>query len=105
MEFQEIEKKVLANAKNYGEHFKVKIDLDFSLLKLSEEVGEFAQAVLIHLKKSRPEKFLPESHSKKLVAEELADIIGMAMVNADLLGINLEQAIVDKWIDKNKKAA
>lgn len=105
MEFQEIEKKVLVNAKNYSEHFKVEIDLDFALLKLSEEVGEFAQAVLIHLKKSRPEKFLPENQSKKLVAEELADIVGMVMVNADLLGVNLEQAIVDKWIDKNKKAA
>jgi hypothetical protein len=32
----------------------------------------------------------------------LADVIGMAIVNADVLGINIEEAIDKKWIHKEK---
>jgi len=34
------------------------------------------------------------------VAKELADVVGMAMVNAYLLGIDLGEAIDKKWISK-----
>ncbi len=100
MQFRTIEKKVVANAFRYGREFKVKIDEDFALLKLVEEVGELAQAILIHRKKSRPEKHLPAAASKQEVAKELADVIGMAMVTAKLLNINLEEAIDKKWISR-----
>jgi NTP pyrophosphatase (non-canonical NTP hydrolase) len=101
MEFQELQRLVVANALNYGEKYNVKIDEDFAILKLYEEVGEFSQAILIHRKKSRPEKHLSEELSKEEVAKELADVIGMTMVNAHLLGIDLEQALNKKWIHKN----
>jgi hypothetical protein len=32
---------------------------------------------------------------------ELADIVGMAIVAADLLGIDLEQAMAMKWLQKD----
>jgi len=102
MDFREIEERVIQNALNYGKNYNVDIDGDFALLKLYEEVGELAQAALIHRKKSRPEKFLPEEVSKKAVAKELADVVGMAMVNAHLLDIDLESAIKEKWIGKEK---
>ncbi|MBI5077430.1 pyrophosphatase [Candidatus Falkowbacteria bacterium] len=102
MDFKELQKKVVENAINYGKKYSVKIDEDFALLKLYEEVGELAQAVLIHRKKSRPEKHVSEEISKKEVAKELADVVGMAIVNAYLLGIDLEKAIDKKWIDKEK---
>lgn len=101
MEFQELQRLVVANALNYGEKYHVKIDEDFAILKLYEEVGEYSQALLIHRKKSRPEKHLSEELSKEEVAKELADVLGMTIVNAHLLGIDLEKALDKKWIHKN----
>jgi NTP pyrophosphatase (non-canonical NTP hydrolase) len=100
MEFKEIQKKVVDNAINYGKKYGIEIDEDFALLKLYEEVGEFAQAVLIHRKKSRPEKFVSEEKSKEELAKELADVIGLVMVNAHLLDVDLEEAINKKWIKR-----
>jgi NTP pyrophosphatase (non-canonical NTP hydrolase) len=102
MDFKEIEQKVIENAEDYGKKYNVQIDEDFALLKLYEEVGEFAQAILIHRKKCRPEKYLEAEVSKAEVAKELADVVGMAMVNAHILGIDLEDAIDKKWINKDK---
>jgi NTP pyrophosphatase (non-canonical NTP hydrolase) len=102
MDFEEMQEKVIKNAVNYGEKYNVKIDEDFALLKLCEEVGEFFQAVLIHRKKCRFEKFVSEDVSKKEVAKEMADILGMLIVNAHLFDINLTEAIKNKWIDKKK---
>lgn len=101
MNFKELQEKVFNNALSYGKKYNVNIDEDFALLKLYEEVGELAQAVLIHRKKSRPEKHVSEIISKQEIAKELADVVGMAIVNAKLLGINLEDAIDKKWINNN----
>jgi len=100
MKFKDIQQKVVENAIRYGKEYNVKIDEDFALIKLYEEVGELSQAILIHRKKSRPEKHVAENVSKREVAKELADVVGMAMVNAHLLGIDLEEAIDKKWISK-----
>ena len=100
MEFKTLQDGVINNATKYGKKYNVKIDEDFALIKLYEEVGEFSQAVLIHRKKSRPEKHVAENISKKEVAKELADVVGMAIVNAHLLGIDLEEAIDKKWISR-----
>lgn len=100
MEFKTLEKQIVHNAFEYGKRYNIKIDEDFALFKLYEELGEVAQAVLIHRKKSRPEKHLPEQESKKELAKELADIVGMVMVNAHLLDIDLEEALVKKWITR-----
>ena len=100
MDFKEIQKKVVENAISYGERYDIKIDEDFALLKLYEELGEFSQAVLIHRKKSRPEKYISEEDSKKELAKELADVLGLLIVNAHLLGIDLEEAVDKKWITR-----
>ena len=100
MDFKEVEKKVVENALNYGKQYNITIDQDFALLKLYEEVGELSQAVLIHRKKSRPEKHLAEERSKEEVAKELADVLGMVMVNAHVMNIDLEEAITKKWINR-----
>jgi NTP pyrophosphatase (non-canonical NTP hydrolase) len=100
MDFKELQKKVVENAIKYGEKYNIKIDEDFALLKLYEEVGELSQAVLIHRKKSRPEKHVSEEESKKELAKELADVLGMLIVNAHLLNIDLEDAVNKKWITR-----
>lgn len=98
MHFNELQNKVVNNALDYGEKYNVVIDQDFAILKLQEEVGEFAQAVLIQRKKSRPEKFLSEEEAKNEVAKELADVVGMALVNAHVLDIDLLEALKSKWM-------
>ncbi|HOX60959.1 MAG TPA: MazG nucleotide pyrophosphohydrolase domain-containing protein [Candidatus Magasanikbacteria bacterium] len=100
MEFKTIQEACVNNAINYGKEFNVKIDEDFALLKLFEELGEFSQAVLINRKKSRPEKFISAEIAKAEVAKELADVIGMVFVNAQLLNIDLEEALRKKWMKK-----
>jgi NTP pyrophosphatase (non-canonical NTP hydrolase) len=102
MDFKKLQQKVVKNAQDYGTRHNVKIDEEFALIKLFEEVGEFAQAILVHRKKCRTEKLVPEAVSKKELSKELADIVGMAIVNAYLLNIDLEDAIDKKWINKEK---
>ena len=101
MQFKDIQKGILDRAKNYSKQHNITIDENFALIKLYEEVGEFSQAVLIHRKQSRPEKHKPEAESKADVAKELADVIGLAIINAQLLDIDLEEALIKKWDIKN----
>lgn len=97
-----MEQKVVKCAFDYGKRHNLEIDDDFALIKLFEEVGEFAQAVLIHKKKCRTKKRVDHEVSHKELSKELADVIGMTMLNAHLLGIDLEDAIVRKWINREK---
>jgi NTP pyrophosphatase (non-canonical NTP hydrolase) len=99
MEFSELQKGVTDTMFSYGKQFNIDIDKYYVLTKLLEEVGELAQAVLIHQKKCRPEKVVAEECSKRNVAKELADVVGMAIVAARVMDINLEEAMVKKWID------
>lgn len=92
----------MANADRYGRHNGVKVNLDFSVLKLIEEVGELYEALLIHNQKSRPEKRVPEKESRTKLGEELADVAGMLMVLSDQLGIDLERALIAKWVDHSR---
>ena len=100
MKFKDIQDKAVKRAMEYGERHNLKIDEEFAIVKLFEEVGEFSQAVLIHKKKSRPEKYVSEEVSKRELAKELADVVGIAMLNAHLLDIDLEEAITKKWITR-----
>ena len=103
MEFKELQNKAVENALKYGKEYNIDVDEDFALLKLYEEVGEFAQAVLVHRKKSRPEKYISKENAKENLSKELADVLGMVMVNAHLLEIDLEKAMKEKGgIDREK---
>lgn len=102
MNFKTLEQKIIKNAFGYGKRHQIKIDQEFATVKLFEEVGEFAQALLIHQKKCRESKFVSQEISKQELGKEIADVIGMAIINAHLLGINLEEAIDKKWIHKEK---
>ena len=100
MTLDEMQNGILQVAASYSDRFNVKIDHDFAVLKLFEEVGEYAQAVIVHKKKSKPEKYVSEEEAKKHLGEELADIIGMAIINADLFGIDIQEAIKEKWLKR-----
>ncbi len=103
MEFQDIQKEIIKNADKYGRDFGIKIDKEFCVLKLMEETGEFAEAVLTREKKSRPEKHLSTAKAQALLARELADVLGMVIVTANIFGVDLEKALSDKWINRQKR--
>lgn len=103
MEFKELQKKMLETAKRYEMRHKLTIDENTAIIKLFEEVGELAESILTIRKKSRPEKHLPPKEAKIKVSEELADVVGMAIVVADRLKIDLGKAIESKWIYRKKK--
>ncbi len=102
MEFSKIQKRIVENADKYKEKYKVNIDADFAIVKLYEEVGELSEAALVYNKQCRPEKFLSEEEAKENIGKEIADVIGVAIVYANLLGIDLEKAIDKKWINKKE---
>lgn len=100
MEFKQLQKEIIATSKDYGKQYNFSIDADYALLKLYEELGELTQSILIDRKKCRSEKYLSDEESKIEMAKELADVAGTVIVLADLLGIDLEEAIDNKWINK-----
>ncbi len=98
--FQDIYTEIIRIELDYWKEYNIKIDQEFAFSKLIEEVGEFAQAKLTYEQKSRPEKWLDTTDAKQKVAEELADIVGMAFVNAYTLNIDIEKALKTKWLDR-----
>lgn len=99
MELKEISDHVIRDAKEYSKLHGIDIDTEFSALKLGEETGELFQALLIHQGKSRKVKRVSPEESKEKLAKELADVVGIVMILADTLDIDLEEAFIAKWRD------
>ena len=51
-------------------------------------------------KKCRPEKYLSPKISKRELSKELSDVLGLVLVVAKFLKIDVEKALVKKWITK-----
>lgn len=78
----------------------IKASDEYLVLKLTEELGEFVQSYLIHTKRCRPAKYLETEASHREVSKELADVLGVVIVIAKTLNIDLEEALVKKWITR-----
>jgi len=102
MTLKVLQKKLVKNFFDYSQRHNIKVDQDLVTIKLFEEVGEFAQALLIHQKRCRESKYTTSKISQQELGKELADVIGLALVNAHILGIDIEKAIDEKWIHKKK---
>jgi NTP pyrophosphatase (non-canonical NTP hydrolase) len=100
MQFKELQEKILEVEQAYGEKYGITIDEEYTLLKLYEEMGELSQAVLISRKKCRPEKYPGDQIAKEKLAEEMADVLGLLITNAKLLGVDLEAALQKKWLSR-----
>lgn len=73
-------------------------------LKLSEELGEFMNEIQKSLGLQRKEKLEEKEITKKHLGEEFADVILVASMLANRLGINTEGALKNKIeIVKNRK--
>lgn len=106
MEIKEAQKKISKIFSNNSKRDSVKVDDDYLMLKLTEELGEFVQSYVIHKKRCRPEKYLSSQKSKREMSKELSDVLGLILVIANNFDINLEEALVKKWITRewiNKK--
>ena len=103
MEFSDLQKAILTNAADYEQKYGVVIDEEMALLKFYEEAGEFAQAVLIHKKKCRPEKISSKEESRKHMSHELADVLNMVVIVADRLHIDLDQAVREKVLKETAR--
>ncbi|MFH1400675.1 MAG: hypothetical protein ABIH41_04085 [Nanoarchaeota archaeon] len=100
MEFTALQDQITAIFLANLERDKIEIDHDYLMLKITEELGEFIQSYLVHQKKCRPEKYLSEEQSKKEMARELSDVIGLVFVISKKLDIDLQEALTKKWITR-----
>ncbi len=100
MELKYIQQKVRENTLNYSKNYNIPLDENFLAIKLHEEVGEFSEALLNKQRKCRPEKLLNEEEAKTALGEEIADIIGMALVNAQIHNLDVESILQTKRFDR-----
>lgn len=80
----------------YAEVYGIERSGSWALLKLTEEIGELAQAHLTATGQSRTRGLDDEEQRAKL-ADELGDVIGMGLVYAHQMGIDAEAAVTKKW--------
>jgi NTP pyrophosphatase (non-canonical NTP hydrolase) len=73
---------------------------DYLIMKLTEELGEFVQSFLAHKKRCRPAKCIPAQKSKREISKELADVLGIIFVIAKTMKIDVEEALIKKWITR-----
>jgi NTP pyrophosphatase (non-canonical NTP hydrolase) len=102
MEFSELQDKIVATVDRYSKKNNIEINNDYAIHKLYEEVGEFAQAWLIHNRQCRTAKYVEKDVSKKMISDELADIAGIVILIAKMQKIDLEETINKKWINREK---
>lgn len=102
MDIKEIQKLVVANAERYSKKHNIDIDLEWLLLKLTEENGEFANALLIYTKKCRAEKVVSEDMAKENLSAELIDILTIVMLLADRLDIDILETLEKKVLEKGR---
>ena len=100
MTFQELMKKVIRRGEIYSREHNIKFDSDFLLMKLYEEVGEASEAYLTYKGKSRKDKEKSKQLLKEYLSNELADCLGMTILLANSLDIDIEEAIDKKWINR-----
>lgn len=100
MEIKQLQKKASNVFLNNLKRDDIKVSDDYLLLKLTEELGEFAQAYIVHKKKCRPAKYLSPKISKKELSKEISDVLGLILVIAENLNIDIEEALVKKWITR-----
>jgi NTP pyrophosphatase (non-canonical NTP hydrolase) len=98
MQFQELCKKVLEVYDRYAADNAITVSEDYAILKLVEEVGELAQAVIIQRDLCRTEKRVTRKEGRRAVANELADILGLTILVADRIGVDLQESLEGKWL-------
>lgn len=97
MEMSEWCQRIEGISSAYGEHFGVERTPEWTLLKLTEELGELTQAHLTLTGQGRNRGKAPDELRSDLEGE-VADVLAMVLVYAGRVGIDVEQALTAKWL-------
>lgn len=103
MEFNELKKLILANTERYSKQHNIEIDLYWLILKLMEESGEFANALLIHEKKCRASKIKSDEEDLDNLKKEISDVFTMVVLIAEKLNIDLIETLEEKVLKKGRE--
>ncbi|KKW37133.1 MAG: hypothetical protein UY81_C0003G0013 [Candidatus Giovannonibacteria bacterium GW2011_GWA2_53_7] len=90
------------NLRRYEKKHGIVIDREVLLLKLMEETGEFAQALLILEDKCRVSKRIDKETAQVCVAEELGDVLGTVLSLAVEMKIDVFEELRKKSLEKGK---
>ncbi len=84
-------------AHQYARRFSINRTPDWHVMKLSEELGELIQSYLKVTGRARTDGQAPEA-LRQAFEDELADVIGMALLLAKDQDVDLERAFKRKWL-------
>ena len=92
MTLKDLQADVLRISDIYAREHAIDRDRDWALLKLQEELGELTKE---HLNLTGRARGAPDATA---LGDEAADVLGMLLIYCDGAGIDLEQAMRDKWL-------
>lgn len=96
MNLKEIEKNLVQVSDSYAEKFGINRDGDWFVLKIQEELGELSAAHLKLTQRARIGQSSMEELEKNL-EDEIADVIALTILFARHKGIDVEEALKNKW--------
>lgn len=97
MELRATAQQIDAISRRYADIYGFERSTDWLVLKLQEEVGELVQAYLAKTGRHRHSGERPEELERRF-SMELADALGMILALAAATGVDIEQAVDDKWL-------
>lgn len=97
MELTEWSARVERVSAGYAEYYGVTRSPEWTLLKLTEEVGELTQAYLAQSEQGRTRGKSPAELEADLRGE-VADVLAMVLVFAEGAGVDVEAALEEKWM-------
>ena len=96
VELTELTAAVESISRRYAERFGIDRTDDWFLMKLQEELGELTQVHLQRRRLARTKGMTPDELDRAF-ASEVADVLGQLLLLAHHHGIDLEQAMREKW--------
>jgi NTP pyrophosphatase (non-canonical NTP hydrolase) len=103
MKFSEIQHLVSANADRYAKKHGINIDSEFLMLKLMEETGEVAEAMLAYFDRCRIKKRVSKEDAREALENELADVLGVILLLATEHDLDILEALERKTLSKGRK--
>ena len=100
MDFKTLAAEIVRNSEWYARKHEVDIDEHFAAYQLIKEIGQFADAVLVAQGRVRIGRRVDPRTAKDHLTQELVDIIALALINAHLYDIDLEQGLRERWLAK-----
>ncbi len=98
MEMKTLIAEIVKNAQWYEKKHDVEIDVHFAAYNLIKEIGQFADSILIQQGRAKASSRVDAVDAKEKVTQELVDIVALAIINADLYDIDIEAALLEKWM-------